>query len=54
MPDSDGNKKTSEQDLQETSLHAYKDGRSDDVKGDPTGADVTEAPVEKRQDPDKH
>lgn len=54
MPDSDGAKKVKEKDLPDSSLHAYKEDRPEDVEGDPTGKDVLETPVEERQDPDKH
>lgn len=37
MPDSEGNTKPDEDEdpRPETSLHAYKEGREEDVKGDP-------------------
>lgn len=54
MPDTDGNKKSDETARQDTPLHAYKDGRPEDVEGDPTGKDIQEKPVKSRQDPDKH
>ncbi|MFZ1995306.1 MAG: hypothetical protein WAU75_14425 [Solirubrobacteraceae bacterium] len=34
MPDLEGNTKADEEALPDTSLHAYKEGRKDDVKGD--------------------
>lgn len=34
MPDPKGNTGTDEETLPDTSLHAYKDGRTDDIKGD--------------------
>lgn len=34
MPDREGNTKASEDAIPETSLHAYKEGRKDDVSGD--------------------
>jgi hypothetical protein len=34
MPDRDQNTKADEDALPDTSLHAYKEGRKDDVKGD--------------------
>ncbi|HSO99676.1 MAG TPA: hypothetical protein VLP43_12050 [Solirubrobacteraceae bacterium] len=34
MPDRDGNVKASEETVPDTSLHAYKEGRRDEVKGD--------------------
>jgi hypothetical protein len=34
MPDKDGNTKADEETTPDTSLHAYKDGRKDDVSGD--------------------
>ena len=34
MPDPKGNTKADEEALPDTSLHAYKEGRRDDVKGD--------------------
>jgi hypothetical protein len=33
MPDEQGNKTADEETLPETSLHAYKDGREEDVEG---------------------
>ncbi len=33
MPDPDGNTKTGEDALPDTSLHGYKEGRKEDVKG---------------------
>jgi hypothetical protein len=33
MPDREGNTKASEDAIPETSLHAYKEGRKDDVSG---------------------
>jgi len=54
MPDERGKKKADEKDTPRSPLHAYKDGRGEDVEGDPTGEDVVETPVEERNDPDKH
>jgi hypothetical protein len=34
MPDPDGNTKAGESTLPETPLHAYKEGREEDIKGD--------------------
>lgn len=34
MPDQDGNTKANEEETSATSLHAYKEGRKDDVSGD--------------------
>jgi hypothetical protein len=34
MPDKDGNTKASEETTPDTPLHAYKEGRKDDVSGD--------------------
>ncbi|MEA2210804.1 MAG: hypothetical protein QOF83_752, partial [Solirubrobacteraceae bacterium] len=34
MPDPDGKTKADEEALPDTPLHAYKDGRKDDVTGD--------------------
>jgi hypothetical protein len=34
MPDPDDNTKADEETLPDTSLHAYKEGREDDIKGD--------------------
>jgi hypothetical protein len=34
MPDQDGNTKADEATTPDTSLHAYKEGRKDDVSGD--------------------
>jgi len=54
MPDEHGKKTADEEELPKTSLHAYKDGREEDVEGDPTGQDVQEKPLGERGDPDKH
>jgi hypothetical protein len=54
MPDEQGEKKIKKEDLPKTSLHAYMEGRSEDVEGDPTGQDVVKTPVEERDNPDKH
>jgi hypothetical protein len=34
MPDLDGNTKADEDALPQTSLHGYKEGRKEDIKGD--------------------
>jgi hypothetical protein len=34
MPDPDGNIKADEETLPQTSLHAYKEGRKEEIKGD--------------------
>jgi hypothetical protein len=34
MPDLDGNTKADDDTTPDTSLHAYKEGRKDDIKGD--------------------
>ncbi len=34
MPDKDGNTKADEETIPDTPLHAYKEGRKDDVSGD--------------------
>lgn len=34
MPDGDGDTKAGESTIPETPLHAYKEGREDDMKGD--------------------
>lgn len=34
MPDKDGNTKADDETTPDTSLHAYKEGRKDDVSGD--------------------
>lgn len=34
MPDPDGGTKADEETLPETPLHAYKEGREEDIKGD--------------------
>ena len=60
MPDAEGNVKADSG--TDTPLHAYKNesgfGSSDphpeDVQGDPTGADIAQAPIEERNDPGKH
>jgi hypothetical protein len=49
MPDKDGNAKAGEETTPDTSLHAYKEGRKDDVSGD---ADALESndPAKQQQD----
>jgi hypothetical protein len=54
MPDKRGKTTAKDKELPDTPLHAYKEGREEDVKGDPTARDVAEAPVEERDDPGKH
>ena len=54
MPDNDGDKKLKDKDLPDSPLHAYKEGRPEDVEGDPTAQDIVEEPVEDRDDPEKH
>ena len=54
MRDEHGEKKIEKEDLPKTSLHAYKEGRDEDVEGDPTAQDVVETPPEERDNPDKH
>lgn len=34
MPDPEGNQRADDQDLPESSLHAYKDARKDEISGD--------------------
>jgi hypothetical protein len=34
MPDPEGNQRADDQDVPESSLHAYKDGRKDEISGD--------------------
>jgi hypothetical protein len=34
MPDREGKTKADEEDTPDTSLHAYKEGREEDIKGD--------------------
>lgn len=46
MPDPDGETKAGEETVPDTPLHAYKEGRKDDVSGD---ADALES-----NDPQKH
>jgi hypothetical protein len=46
MPDQDDNSKASEETIPQSSLHAYKEGRKEDVSGD---ADALES-----NDRDKH
>ncbi len=49
MPDKDGNTQASEDATPDTPLHAYKEGRKDDVSGD---ADALESndPAKQQQD----
>ena len=49
MPDREGNTKASEDAIPDTSLHAYKEGRKEDVSGD---ADPLESndPKDQQQD----
>jgi len=46
MPDQDGNAKVDEETLPDSSLHAYKEGRKEDVSGD---ADALESNDPKQQ-----
>jgi hypothetical protein len=49
MPDKDGNTQADDETTPDTSLHAYKEGRKEDVSGD---ADKLEsnAPADQQQD----
>ena len=49
MPDKDGNAKATEETTPNTPLHAYKEGRKDDISGD---ADALESndPAKQQQD----
>jgi hypothetical protein len=49
MPDLDGNTKADEETLPSTPLHAYKEGRDEDVSGD---ADALESNDPSRQQAD--
>jgi hypothetical protein len=42
MPDKDGESKASEETTPDTPLHAYKEGRGDDVKGDTDALESTD------------
>ena len=39
MPDKDGNTKADSETIPDSSLHAYGDGRKEDIKGDPDKLD---------------
>ena len=63
MPDPEGNVKADEAALPHTSLHGYKEGRKDDIKGDadklesndPKDQQVSELEAEDElQPPEKH
>jgi hypothetical protein len=54
MPDESGASLASSDPAASTPLHAYKDGRSEDVVGDPTAQDIVAESPESREDPDKH
>ncbi len=49
MPDKDGNATASEEELPQTSLHAYKEGRKEDVSGDADALETND-PQEHSQD----
>ncbi|MEX2552479.1 MAG: hypothetical protein WD627_05715 [Actinomycetota bacterium] len=52
MPDESGAKLASSG--TSTPLHAYADGRAEDIEGDPTGHDIVAKDEVEREDPDKH
>lgn len=54
MPDDTGATLADSDPAAATSLHAYKDGRTDDVVGDPTAGDIVEEPADGWEDPLKH
>jgi hypothetical protein len=54
MPDESGASLASSDPAAATPLHAYKDGRSEDVVGDPTAKDIVEESPDERDDPQKH
>lgn len=49
MPDKDGNTKASGETTPDTSLHAYKEGRKDDVSGDSDAVESND-PAKQQQD----
>ncbi|MFZ0088898.1 MAG: hypothetical protein WAL63_05305 [Solirubrobacteraceae bacterium] len=49
MPDRDGNTKADEETLPATPLHAYKEGRKDDVSGDADALESTD-PAQQQAD----
>jgi hypothetical protein len=49
MPDQDGNSKASEETIPSSSLHAYKEGRKDDVSGDSEALESND-PQDQQQD----
>jgi hypothetical protein len=49
MPDKDGNTKADQEATPDTSLHAYKAGRKDDVSGDADALESTD-PAKQQQD----
>ena len=49
MPDKDGNTNASEETTPNTSLHAYKDGRKEDVSGDSDALESND-PAKQQQD----
>jgi hypothetical protein len=49
MPDKDGNTNASEETTPNTSLHAYKEGRKDDVSGDSDALESND-PSKQQQD----
>lgn len=51
MPDAEGNSVADSG--TDTPLHAYKDGRSEDVQGDPTAKDVVQEGLADRDNPDR-
>jgi hypothetical protein len=50
MPDKDGNTKAGEETTPDTPLHAYKEGRKDDVSGDADALESSTEPATQQQD----
>jgi hypothetical protein len=49
MPDPDGNTKAEEETLPQTPLHAYKEGRKEDIKGDADKLESSDDPKDLQQ-----
>lgn len=52
MPDTEGNTKADEETIAGTPLHAYKEGRKDDVKGDIEELQSSDRPQQKNIEDD--
>lgn len=53
MPDPQGNDVASEETVPDTPLHAYKEGREEDIKGNPEPDDPKDLQADKLADPDE-